>query len=297
MKTWASSIKSFFDHIIKTFSPALYWKLKLRNLRHSTGEYELRIAPLLCHPQKGSIDIGADGGVYSVNLCDRSAYVIAFEPRPARAARIRDMAASAGLPIDVQQVALSDQDGLARLRVLTNDAGRSTIEAANTLEDPDGSPQYEIRVPKLRLDDYELRDVGFVKIDVEGHELAVLQGAVETIRASRPALLVEIEDRHRANAVADVLAFMGQLGYEGFFVLDGELKSCTQFDRAMHQDPANIGGWKDRWVRRGTYINNFFLVPAGCSSALKEAVAAARSSRQRLPRRLAMPHPTGRRYA
>jgi FkbM family methyltransferase len=267
-------IKPFIGQIMKTFSPTLYCRLKLRNLRHADREYELRIAPLLCHPQKGTIDIGADSGVYAVNICDRSAYVVAFEPRPAQAAAIRDMASSAGLPIDVQQVALSDQRGLARLRILTNDAGRSTIEAANALEDPDGSPQYEIRVPKLTLDDYGLRDVGFIKIDVEGHELAVLRGAMETIRASRPTLLVEIEDRHRNNAVADVLAFMSQLDYEGFFVLDGELKSIAQFDRVVHQNPANIGGWKDQWARRGTYINNFFLVPAGCSGALKHAVAS-----------------------
>ena len=139
------------------------------------------------------------------------------------------------------------------------------------LEDPDGSPRVEIRVPKLRLDDYEVHNVGFIKIDVEGHELAVLQGSEQTIRASMPILLVEIEDRHRANTISDTSAFFAELGYEGFFLLDCEVLSFALFDKNVHQDPANIGGWKENWVRSGTYVNNFFFLPVGSGSILRNA--------------------------
>jgi FkbM family methyltransferase len=56
------------------------------------------------------------------------------------------------------------------------------IEKLNSLEDVDDSKVFEIAVPTRRLDDYELDAVGFIKIDVEGHELAVLRGGTETIR-------------------------------------------------------------------------------------------------------------------
>jgi FkbM family methyltransferase len=272
----SSGIKAFIWQLIKVINPKLYWHIKLRKLMQSESEYELRIAPSLCDPRKVSIDVGADNGAYSVRICARSSHVVAFEPRPTQAAKIRELAIATRLPIEVQAVALSDRAGLARLRILTKDAGRSTIESANELEDPDGSPRAEIRIPRLRLDDYEMRDVGFIKIDVEGHELAVLQGAEETIRASMPILLVEIEERHRANAISEVSAFLASLGYEGLFILDGAVQSLAQFDKTVHQNPSNISGWKDNWARRGVYVNNFVFVAVGSSGTLREAAASVK---------------------
>jgi len=272
-----SQLKYIASHITKTLWPRLFWGLKARGLRRDLGEYELRVAPLLCDMRKISVDIGADRASYSVNICNHSANCIAFEPRPAQAAMIRDLAIATGLRIEVEAVALSNSAGLARLRILTKDPGRSTIESANALEDPNRSPQTSMRVPKLRLDDYELREVGFIKIDGEGHELAVLQGAQQTIRASLPNLLVEIEERHRAGAIGDVSAFLTYLGYEGFFILDGKVLPLAQFDKSVHQDPANIGSWKEGWERRGVYVNNFFFLPAGSAGVLSRAVSSVNS--------------------
>lgn len=105
---------------------------------------------------------------------------------------------------------------MTRKRVLINDPGRSTIETANVLNDPDGSPRVEVRVPMLRLDDFELSEVGFIKIDVEGHELAVLKGAEVTIRGTKPNILLEMEERNCPNTLQDVPTFLHGLGYEVF---------------------------------------------------------------------------------
>ena len=51
----------------------------------------------------------------------------------------------------------------------------------------------EVRVAACRLDDEPVGDVGFLKIDVEGFERAVIEGALETIRRCKPVMLVEIE--------------------------------------------------------------------------------------------------------
>ena len=48
-------------------------------------------------------------------------------------------------------------------------------------------------VPIRTLDQFELQDVGFVKIDVEGFEFSTLQGARATLERWRPNLLIEID--------------------------------------------------------------------------------------------------------
>src|SRR5579863_2717186 len=145
-------------------------------MRSDQTEFELTIAPFFCNKKSTFLDIGADRGAYSMTLAPFSLNCITFEPRLDFAAKIQSNADSKGLNIHVQPVALSDHTGVARLRTLTEDPGRSTIETANVLEDPDSSPQVEYLVPTVRLDDYALESVAFMKIDVEGHELAVLHG-------------------------------------------------------------------------------------------------------------------------
>ena len=48
-----------------------------------------------------------------------------------------------------------------------------------------------------RLDDIKIKnDIGFIKIDVEGHEKNVIQGGLDTIKKNKPVLLIEIEEKH-----------------------------------------------------------------------------------------------------
>ena len=249
----------------------LYRSLRLR-LRSDQSEFELRIAPFFCDRKSTFLDIGADRGSYSMELSQFSASCVAFEPRLTFAAKIQELANSKGLKVQVQPVALSDHTGVARLRVLTEDPGRSTIESANVLDDPAGSPQVECLVPTLRLDDYGFKSVAFVKIDVEGHELAVLRGAEETLRQCSPTILVELEERHCPGTVKNASTFLATLGYDGFFILDGAVVPVSQFVQSSHQNPANVGSWKEYWVRRGVYIHNFFFLPSLQKQRLQEAL-------------------------
>jgi FkbM family methyltransferase len=79
--------------------------------------------------------------------------------------------------------------------------------------------QVEVSVPVATLDGLGLDRLDFMKIDVEGAELRVLQGGEQVIEAFRPALLVEIEARHTArfeygpDDLADWLARRGYTMY------------------------------------------------------------------------------------
>jgi FkbM family methyltransferase len=269
-------IKSLAAAIARKTAPAYYnrlqWRRRFSAMRRIYHEQELHIAPLLCNKAMTSIDVGAASGSYTVHVVAASRDCLAFEPRRAQASELDEMVRCLSLPVRVEAVALSDKEGEAGLRILESDVGRSTIEPDNALEDPDGSERSELAVPLRRLDDYELDAVGFIKIDVEGHELAVLRGGRSTIKRCRPTMLIEIEERHKHNSIADVGEFLAALGYEGYFILDRQLLAMASFDPAIHQNHENIGGWKDNWQRYGVYVNNFIFVPPAGSARLAAAV-------------------------
>jgi FkbM family methyltransferase len=256
------SVKLVVRSMARRLALKHYQRYRLNKLGRSFPEAELRVLPYLCQRDKISLDIGASIGFYTAHLLRLSRRCVAFEPRPAEARELAAMLSSVAAPASVEAVALSDRVGQSRLRILLADPGRSTLENANLLQDTDDSDVAEISVPVRRLDDYALEDVGFVKIDVEGHEHAVLIGGRETIAKNRPALIIEIEERHRHNALADVMEFFAPLSYSAFFLNEGQLRPSRDFSSALHQDCRNVSCWKSEWESRGVYINNFIFIPS-----------------------------------
>jgi hypothetical protein len=163
--------------------------------------------------------------------------------------------------MSVESAALSDTSGTTNMRVLVMDGGRSTIEEANDLTDPDGSPVSQLEVEMRTLDSYKFENIALVKIDVEGHELSVLAGAKDTLIRSNPFVIIETENRHRPNAVASVIKFFTDLNYAGYFFLDGALTPVSEFNADIHQDPSKLGSWKSNRTHHGVYVNNFIFFP------------------------------------
>ena len=162
------------------------------------GEPELRLLPALCDHHRLSVDVGANEGGYAWHMRRFSRGLYVFEPLPELAARL-----SSGFALDrrvhVQQVALSDKSGTAQLRVPGSKKGLNTGLA--TVEPANNSLGEEVScfdVQLRTLDSYALRNVGFIKIDVEGHELAVLRGGRELIEIVRSC----VPNRGAGNASA-----------------------------------------------------------------------------------------------
>ena len=115
-----------------------------------------------------------------------------------------------------------------------------------------------------RLDNVYGGEVGFIKIDVEGHQQAVLDGALETIRRCQPRLLVEVEERLSPGGLAPAKAYFRELGYQGYFVWQGRLEPISQFSIEQMQNPANLPTLTaplERRERFGRYIYNFIFLP------------------------------------
>ncbi len=105
------------------------------------------------------------------------------------------------------------------------------------------------------LDDYAFENVCLVKIDVEGHELEVLKGGVQTLQRERPVILVEIEQRHHNLPISEVFAYLMAQDFAGFFLGSGKLVPLSEFSFETHQKPY----LKD--VNNRAYVNNFLFLP------------------------------------
>jgi hypothetical protein len=115
-----------------------------------------------------------------------------------------------------------------------------------------------------RLDNVYGGEAGFIKIDVEGHQQAVLEGALDTIRRCRPRRLVEVEDRLSPGGLAPAKAYFRDLGYQGHFVWQGRLQPIDQFSIEQMQSPANLPTLTaplEQRERFGRYVYNFIFLP------------------------------------
>jgi FkbM family methyltransferase len=228
--------------------PRLYmWRLLRKHAR--TGEAELKLLPALVPRDKIAIDVGANKGVYAHTLAKLCRHVHAFEPNP-KIYRILTRVLPAN--VTAHHVALSDRSGVAELVIPSYTKGGFTNQGASLdprkKEAPFGFGT--VAVEGRTLDSYGFRDVGFLKIDVEGFEEAVVRGAIDTIRRERPTVLIEIEERHTHRPIEQSLADMAALGFEIAFVRDGRLRPASDMD------PDRDHGLR---YKRPGYVFNFVM--------------------------------------
>lgn len=124
------------------------------------------------------IDGGAASGDSSLVLSEYGARVVyAFEPSPVQRAEMEDVISKNGKQSKIEIVPFAISDGR---RVL-----RFADQHANSFE-----------AETVAIDTFALgKDVGLIKLDIEGEEFAAMRGAEETIRRCRPILLICVYHR------------------------------------------------------------------------------------------------------
>ncbi|MBC8737351.1 FkbM family methyltransferase [Paraburkholderia sp. UCT31] len=172
----------------------------------------------LLTPTSHFVDIGANHGEFTVFAAKRCAVVHAFEPVNGNLARLnRNIQINGFSNVRVHEEGLSDADG--ELPIFASEDGHN--EGLPTLyRTPDRSKLLQV-ITLRRLDDV-LREAGttrvdVMKIDVEGAELAVLKGAIETLRRYKPTILMEVNAqtcRAAGYEPEELLRFVTDLGYD-----------------------------------------------------------------------------------
>ena len=236
-----------------------FWYRALR-ARLRDGRAEIAALADAIRPGDAAADVGANKGSHLPWLSRAAGprgRVVAFEPQADLAAYLVRVCRAARLDnVEIQASGVSQRAGELTLRV--PGGGGPSPGASFEASIARGSPGRELRVPVVSLDEHfrsEPRRIAAIKIDVEGHELAVLRGAVGILERHAPLLVVELETRHVGDAgVAEALAFLSERGYDGAFVCRGRLLPVAGFDPSVHQK-RSAGRF---WDAPG-YCNNFVL--------------------------------------
>lgn len=160
------------------------------------------------------IDAGANIGFYSVVLGSEPTIneVVAFEPMPRAASAVRWNAQAnlADKSVTVHELALSAQPGRLQFAVRSPLAGDNGALQDTILEGTDFDVQW---VRAERLDDVLREVIGrevVIKVDVEGHELSLLEGATGTLVRNSGFLQIEMHD---SPMIHEKVAFLNRLGW------------------------------------------------------------------------------------
>jgi FkbM family methyltransferase len=207
-----------------------YYAYLLRHTPDSWEERDTVAVKYLVGPGDSVIDIGASIGGYTrflSGIVGPSGHVYSFEPNPP----IYDFLSHNVKELKLENVklfssALSDKKGTASIAIPRYRWG-SECHYDATLEAKRARPDCrQVDVTVNTLDSFfaeRPEKIAFVKCDVNYHELACLRGGLETLRRSKPAMLIEIlpdPDKARGPA-AQVFELLEENGYEGYW-FDGE---------------------------------------------------------------------------
>lgn len=162
----------------------------------------LELALKQCSRRRLAVDGGAHIGTWTCALADQFLEVMAFEPAA-----------------DTYACLVENTGGKANVlqfrHALGAEKGRATVVDDPTRQGNTGSrylrPGGDVTV--VPLDDYGLHNLDFLKLDVEGSELAALRGATETIQRCRPVVMIEVKKLRRGHDPLAAVQYLVGLGY------------------------------------------------------------------------------------
>ncbi len=199
--------------------PSAYYRRRIA-AEARAGEPELAVLDKLMRRGGTAVDVGANQGFFAFALSEIADRVVAFEPNPDYALFARVMLRRRAT---VHRLALSDRPGRASFRVPIDHDG-TVLHLAGSLKGTHAqfprTRTYDVTVGTL--DSFALADVRFIKVDVEGSEREVLDGARTTIMRDRPPLLLELLSGTHADPGGYTAAICESFGYDAVIVQHGE---------------------------------------------------------------------------
>jgi FkbM family methyltransferase len=133
-----------------------------------------------CGRRSLALDIGANVGLWSRDLCEQFDRVVAFEPVP----QFRECLARnvTDARLEIRACALGSTASLINMIITEHNTGHTHVDTASLGQGT---------IPMYTLDQLDISSVDYIKIDCEGYETEILKGAQRTIQQCRPIMVVE----------------------------------------------------------------------------------------------------------
>lgn len=242
--------KRFFYNLHKAFLNHKYTEL--------LPEKELLVLYFLLKDDHVAIDIGANNGAYCYFFKEikNSKRVLAFEPLPNLYKKLKIWFKN----IELFNLALSNKKEIAKIHIpIINDKLYESRAKLDNLKEENETGFKKIEVHVDTLDnicvEQKLNQLDIIKIDIEGHELKAIEGALNTIKKFNPYLLVEIESRHHNHSIIEPINYICSLNYQAFFFNFNikKLEPFSQYNVVEMQNNKNKNTFN--------YINNILFFP------------------------------------
>jgi FkbM family methyltransferase len=244
-------IKKYKNHMIKNIlknNKYIYLFYK-RYLFPYFFKQEKEILFLRNFEFKTTVDIGANVGTYTAELQRNSKNVICFEPLKKNIHYLRYLLKK---NVKIYDYALSNKNKFEYIYIpkvnFNYDYALATLNYKNIIKFKEFK-RIKIKLKKfdkLFSNTYSFKDIDFIKIDVEGHELEVLKGMSKFLKKSKPIFLIEIEKGHNKN-FNKVFSFFIKKKYKTYI-----LKEKNNLN--------NINKKKFNKIINDKTYNNFFFI-------------------------------------
>lgn len=233
--------------------------MSFRNLDQVKLKAEPLLLEFLLEKNYVLFDVGAHIGEYILfgNKSVPMNQIYAFEPNDGQYRLLKKTFRKA----KIYNIALSNENGIKQFKVPVlkgkQQTTRGTLKVNIQEKDEESKVIFEVKVKTLDtfVEDQKIDNLGLIKIDVEGAELDVIEGATKTIARMHPTLILELEKRHLGGSIVNAIEKVNGLGYKCFYYNPDKME--------ITEVPADADDVQDEQFHKVNpvrYINNFIFI-------------------------------------
>jgi len=235
------------NFILKYIKPEL--QVKLRNYLGRSKEEELKFLKYFIKSGDTVLDIGAHRGTYTyklIKIIGSGGYLYVFEPQIELVNYLKE-AFRKYTNINYFNSIVGKDDVPSLLHIPIHNNQLSTGGASTKVQ---SSLNQTRKIQSLTIDSLNLAKCDFIKIDVEGSELSVIEGAKRTLLRFKPIILIEIDYHLCGSDMIKLIKLFISMKYQPSVLIDKKLVPLS-FSQFNSPDINRIGG---------KHTLNFFLI-------------------------------------